>query len=190
MLLTPVRPIAFVPVAFFAGLGICFTGIPAWGQLRLVPEASEQVYQTLPQLPREDGYTPTPDGAGSGGTLVQRLMQYHIQIMGRPATSRLDWRLTLADYLEINEPILAQQYPGATTLDRNPLNGDKGVIQGLSRRQRYDLVDALILALGGDPTPPTLYIPPAGSESISPDPLTSPEIRLPQPGGADLLRLN
>ncbi len=172
-------------------LGLGWHGIPASAQLRLVPEATEQVYAKMPQLPRGSDYTPTSDAVGQGeSTLVQRMMQYHMQLAGRPATSRMDWRLTLADYLDINEPMLAQRYPGATSLDPSPYNDDKAAIQSLSRRERYDLVDALVASLGGDPTPGILYIPDLSEPgSVAPPPAVQ-DIRLPQPGGADLLRIN
>jgi hypothetical protein len=158
-------------------------------QLRLVPEASQQVYDTLPDLPRENQYQYIDPETGDpeANTLIRRMMLYHLQIKARALTNRFDWKLTLADYLEKNEAIYAQAYPGSQTLTENPYTQDKIALQSLSRQERAALLEAILVALGGDPTPPQLYIPPR--QDATPTPTSAPEgFTLPDPGSADLLK--
>lgn len=160
-------------------------------QLREIPEAVRQVYKALPKLPLENTYAPKADNIGSpqDNTWIRRVMLYHIQLKGRSPTSRLDWKLTLADYLGANETMFTDAYPGATTYSPNPYDGDLKVMQSLSRAERNALLLALLNAFGGDPTPPTLYIPPVTATeapSLAPTPAKT---ALPKPGGAaDLLK--
>jgi hypothetical protein len=79
-------------------------------------------------------------------TLIARLVRYHQDIKKRPTRYRLDWKLTLGDYLGVNEPIKADRYPGHSTLKTNPIEGDRKAISSLNRRQREALVDALASA--------------------------------------------
>ncbi|NJK64741.1 MAG: hypothetical protein HC921_20400 [Synechococcaceae cyanobacterium SM2_3_1] len=147
----------------------------AQAQLRLVPEASQQVYETLPALPRENQYQYIDPETGDPetNTLVRRMMLYHLQIKARALTNRFDWKLTLADYLEKNEAIFAQAYPGSQTLTKNPYTQDKVAVQSLTRQERAALLEAILIALGGDPTPPQLYIPPPSGSH--PHPLLPPQ---------------
>jgi hypothetical protein len=52
--------------------------------------------------------------------------------------------LTLADYLGENEVMYENSYPGNDTLKKNPLEADKLAISKLTRRQRDNLVQALV----------------------------------------------
>ncbi len=178
---------------YLLGLGIFLLPIqfalPAHAQLRLVPEASQQVYDTLPDLPRENQYQYIDPETGDPetNTLVRRMMLYHLQIKARALTNRFDWKLTLADYLEKNEAIYAQAYPGSQTLTQNPYTQDKVAVQSLTRQERAALLDAILIALGGDPSPPRMYIPPR--QEATPTPTPTPEgFTLPDPGSADLLK--
>ncbi|MFS8777218.1 hypothetical protein [Synechococcus sp. W70.1] len=166
---------------------------PVYAQLRLIPDAARRVYEALPDLPLENTYTPiNPNDGGprpEEDTLVRRMMLYHLQVAGRSPTDRFDWQLTLADYCDANEPMVAQQYPGANRLTVNPYTRDKAVVQSLSRQQRQALLRALVLAFGGDPDPKPLYIPPdlkAAPALPTPEPMKP--LLLPGRGGADLLR--
>lgn len=171
------------------------SALPSWGQLRVIPEAARQVYALMPDLPLENDYLYIRDTIGrpEDNTLVQRMMLYHQQVKGRPARNRLDWQFTLADYLDLNEPMYAQAYPGVTTQTENAYGRDREVIQSLSREQRRQLLDAILTAYGGDPQPPTLYIPPdvaqAAQAPVEPS-LPTPDsmIVLPTTSSADLLR--
>jgi hypothetical protein len=104
-----------------------------------------RVYQQLPNLPRENQYISKETGkVAENNTLVNRLIRYHLYLKGRPANYRLDWKLTLADYLGANEVIYDSSYPGNDTLRQNPLEGDRAAIKRLSRQQRDALVQVLV----------------------------------------------
>ena len=102
-----------------------------------------QVYEQLPDLPLENQYISSDTGESAAeNTLASRIIRYHIYIKERPTNFRLDWKLTLADYLGAFERISADRYPDYG-LRENPLTGDRTVIQALSREQRDRLVNAL-----------------------------------------------
>ncbi len=192
----------FCPPRLLLGLSllglICLSGPyvpPSWGQLRVIPEAARQVYTLMPDLPLENDYVYLRDNIGrpEENTLVQRVMLYHQQVKGRPARNRLDWQFTLADYLDLNEPMYAQAYPGVTTQTENAYQRDREVIQSLSREQRRQLLETILTAYGGDPQPPTLYIPAdvAQAAQVPEEPsLPTPNntIVLPTTSSADLLK--
>ena len=108
-------------------------------------DAWRAIYDLIPELPLENQYISTETGEPStNNTLIDRLIRYHVFIKGRPPSSRLDWKFTLADYLGANEPILAFRYPGHDDLNTNPLQGDIAAIAQLNRLQREALIDALV----------------------------------------------
>ncbi len=121
---------------------------PAYAQQRVSPaEAWQRVYQQLPDLPRENRYISQETGkVAENNTLVNRMIRYHIYVKGRAPNYRLDWKLTLADYLDANEVMYETSYPGNDTLRQNPFQGDRAVIGRLNRRQRDALVQALVNA--------------------------------------------
>jgi hypothetical protein len=151
----------------------------------LSPEAvAAEVYQRLQQLPLENQYISQETGEIDGdNTLISRLIRYHDYVKSRPLGYRLDWKLTIADYLGANEPIRVERYPGSQTLQTNPLDGDRAVIKSLSRSQRNELVDTLV----------SIYNPQSQSPRTSnSSPQSSPsdfpaQPQLPQPGDAELL---
>ena len=161
---------------------------PAIAQIVIPQEVWKQVYQRLPDLPRENQYISRETGqVASENTLISRLIRYHLYLKNRPPTYRLDWKLTLADYLGVNEVILEPQYVGNDTLRENPLEGDRAAIKQLNRAQRDALVETLV----------TLFNPRYQEEiktpapSTAPTPSTSPNpgvFRLPKPGDAQLLK--
>jgi len=105
----------------------------------------EQVYQRLPDFPLENKYTNQETGeVDPKNTLALRFTRYHVYIKNRPAKFRLDWKLTLADYLGANEPIVDNKYPGHKTLQPNPVDGDRAAIRSLNRSQRNALVEVLV----------------------------------------------
>ncbi|WP_071517717.1 hypothetical protein [Geitlerinema sp. PCC 9228] len=76
----------------------------------------QKVYEQLPDLPRENDYVSRKTGEVlTDNTLVGRLIRYHRYVKQRPVRYRLDWKLTIADYLQANEPIFATNYPGSST---------------------------------------------------------------------------
>ncbi len=141
------------------------------------------VYARLPYLPLENQYSDDPEE-----NFVSRLIRYHTGVKNRQAGLRFDWKLTIADYLGANEPILEERYPGATTLRTNPLPGDRAVINRLTRTQREELVNTLVLIHGREAEPAAIIFPRTATVT-NPTPRPSPSFVLPQPGDAQLLRL-
>lgn len=135
----------FLLVACFAAaLVLCLSAIaPAVAQFSSRSIDVQQVYARLPDLPLENQYV-NREGEASDSTLVDRLVQYHLYTSGRSINSRLDWKLTIADYLGANEWMQPGLYPGADSLQQNPIEGDRAAIEQLNRAQRDALVDALV----------------------------------------------
>lgn len=151
----------------------------------IAPEkVAEEVYQQIPDFPSENNYTSVSNGQRSiENTLISRMVRYHQYIKVRPTNYRLDWKLTLADYLRKNEIIDEQRYPGNGTLTQNPLEFDRAIIEKLTMRQREELVDVLVSIYN-----PTTEKEKEAKPSTSPTADTPPTgIILPQPRGADLL---
>ncbi len=125
-------------------------------------EAAQRVYQQLPDLPRENKYISKETGKVSeNNTLINRLIRYHVYLKGRPTNYRLDWKLTLADYLGANEIMYDPSYPGNDILRQNPIDGDRAAIARLNRRQRDALVQALVNVFNPNQnTPASTPIPP------------------------------
>jgi hypothetical protein len=113
---------------------------------RITPsDVWQQIYQQLPDFPRENQYISKQTGkAADNNTLVSRLIRYHVYVKGRAPNYRLDWKLTLADYLGANEVIYDASYPGNDSLQQNPIEGDRATIAKLTRKQREALVQALV----------------------------------------------
>ncbi|MFQ4144809.1 hypothetical protein [Chlorogloeopsis sp. ULAP02] len=122
-----------------------FFAKPAYAQRVNPSEVWQQVYKQLPDLPKENNYTSQETGkVATNNTLVSRMIRYHIYVKGRPPNYRLDWKLTLADYLDANEVMYETLYPGHDTLRQNPFAGDRAAIRRLNRQQRNALVQALV----------------------------------------------
>ncbi|WP_375467896.1 hypothetical protein [uncultured Nostoc sp.] len=157
---------------------------PAIAQ-RITPgDVWQQVYQQLPNLPRENNYISKENGkVAENNTLVNRLIKYHIYTKGRAPIYRLDWKLTLADYLGANEIIYDTSYPGNDSLRENPLEGDRKAISRLTRSQRDALVQVLVNIF--NPTSQNTLSP---NSNTTPNPSTSTTPQPPQRGGAELLK--
>lgn len=144
------RLVQFFAVVILACAGLAYfsTAIapsPAIAQSIRPESVSEQVYQRLPDFPLENQYTNQETGAvDSKNTLALRLTRYHVYTKNRPVKFRLDWKLTLADYLGANESIVEQKYPGYKTLQPSPVDGDRAAIRSLNRAQRDALVKVLV----------------------------------------------
>lgn len=162
---------------------------PATAQTFSAPDAWRKVYQLLPSFPRENQYVSRETGkVDENNTLASRLIRYHVFVKNRPPGYRMDWKLTLADYLGVNQYLVESQYPGSTTLRTNPMESDRAVINKLTRKQRDDLVNVLASIFDTNPseaptTKPVTAPPPA--KPVTPN-NTRP--KLPQPGAAELLR--
>ncbi|MEH2013439.1 hypothetical protein [Nostoc sp.] len=157
---------------------------PAIAQ-RITPgDVWQQVYQQLPNLPRENNYISKENGkVAENNTLVNRLIKYHIYTKGRAPIYRLDWKLTLADYLGANEIIYDTSYPGNDSLRENPLEGDRKAITRLTRSQRDALVQVLVNIF--NPTSQNTLSP---NSNTTANPSTSTTPQPPQRGGAELLK--
>ena len=154
---------------------------PANGQRVKVGEAAAQLYQMLPDLPRENSYALRETGkVDPENTLASRLIRYHIYVKGRPASYRLDWKLTLADYLDANELMDKALYPGRDVLQENPMEKDKAAISLLNRAGRDALVGVLVRIF--NPNSAQSNEPAPAPEPASP---ASTAPRLPQPGQGD-----
>lgn len=173
---------------------IVFNGIgvkPAAAQFTIPEGAGQRVYERLPNLPLENQYVSKQTGkVEEDNTLVVRLMRYHIFVKRRPPIYRLDWKLTLADYLGANAYLVDSQYPSANTLRENPMEGDRKAIEQLTRAQRDALVNVLVTIFN----PNSAQAPteePSAMPSTSPPPTTSSPSAspsLPQPGDSRLLK--
>lgn len=163
---------------------------PAAAQFSIPEDASQRVYERLPNLPRENQYVSKETGkVDERNTLATRLMRYHIFVKRRPPMYRLDWKLTLADYIGANEYLVESQYPSANTLNQNPMESDRAAIEKLTRAERDALVNILVSIFN----PNRNQQVPGSNSSTSPSQPkpTSPNLRatpsLPQPGDAQLL---
>ena len=118
---------------------------PVFAQTIASSDAWRQVYQRLPEFPLENKYVSKKTRKISENhTLARRLIRYHVYLKGRAPNTRLDWKLTLADYLGANEIMYDSSYPGADTLRKNPIDGDRTAIARLNRRQRNTLIQVLV----------------------------------------------
>lgn len=153
----------------------------------------QQVYQQLPDLPKNNDYVSLETKeVASDDTLIGRLIRYHVYVKGRSPLSRFDWKLTLADYLGVNETMLESQYPGARSLQKNPLDGDRETVRTFNRNQRQQLVDTLVSSFDPNSSENASGSSSSSSEETpqtSPRNGSSPLPPLPQPGDAELLQL-
>ena len=157
---------------------------PADAQRITPSDVWQSVYQQLPDLPRENNYISKENGkVAENNTLVSRLIKYHIYTKGRSANYRLDWKLTLADYLGANEIMYDTTYPGNETLRQNPMEGDRKAITRLTRNQRNALVQVLVNIF--NPSSQNTQSP---TPKTTPSPNTSTTPQPPQRGGAELLK--
>ncbi len=157
---------------------------PVYAQRIAPSDVWQLVYQQLPDLPRENKYISKENGqVAENNTLVNRLIRYHVYTKGRAPIYRLDWKLTLADYLGANEIMYDASYPGNDTLRQNPIEGDRKAITRLTRSQRDALVQVLVNIF--NPTSQNTQSP---SPNTAPTPNTSTTPQPPQRGGAELLK--
>jgi hypothetical protein len=179
-----------------AGFLICYGPIsnqPTLAQSMRFEQVTQELYQQIPDLPLENGYVNSETGrVSTDNTLISRLIRYHVYIKSRLPNYRLDWKLTLADYLGVNERIEPKTYPSGSSLRKNPMEGDIAAVNRLTLAQRTAVVDILAAGFTTAATPQAEPSP-APSPAISPTPTPSPTPnsrfpRQPQPGDAQLLR--
>lgn len=160
----------------------------------LTPElVAAKVYEQMPDLPKANTYIVKETGAvNSDNTLVSRIVRYHLYVKARSTMFRLDWKLTLADYLNVNEKINQINYPGYNTLTQNPLADDQKFMDGLTLSQRQKLVDILVGIYNPvtnsnsnvNVSNPSEDVKPSSSDTTTP----KRTFELPKPGGAELLQ--
>ncbi|MGP0128780.1 MAG: hypothetical protein ACTMUB_05795 [cyanobacterium endosymbiont of Rhopalodia musculus] len=152
-------------------------------------EAAAIVYEQLPYLSREAQYTRNDTkNINTVQTLISRFIRYHRDLKRRAPSIPLDWKITLADYLGVNESIQKDSYPGSSTLPSSPMETDVEAIQELNRHQRQELVDVLVSIYAPKQKKlkvPTIQIEPI-PELSQPTPTISPGLS--KPGDADLLK--
>ncbi|AFZ47077.1 hypothetical protein Cyast_1108 [Cyanobacterium stanieri PCC 7202] len=160
---------------------------PAYAQRRTPETIAQEIYEQMPDIPKNNQYISSNTGEiASHHTLISRLIRYHEFVKSRPTIFRLDWKLTLADYLGYNEMIREGSYPGFNTLTQNPFNEDRELIKSLSREQRNQLVDTLVSIYQPPSSQSEEVINPSENENLT-DNTNTPSIFLPSRGGADLL---
>lgn len=147
------------------------------------------VYQRLPEIPKENYYIRRANKeVDPDNTLVSRLIRYNQDVQKRPGRYRFDWKLALADYLGVNEPIKEERYPGNSTLTVNPYKKDLEVIRSLNRRQRNELVNIIASVYNPQATKPEA-VQPSSQPTPQPSPATTPQKpNFSQPGDSQLLK--
>lgn len=142
---------------------------PAIAQIVRMDGVGQKVYTQLPDFPRENQYVNRETGkVAEEDTLVTRFVRYHLYVKGRPPFYRLDWKLTLADYLGLSGRLNDSDYPSANKLNKNPLEGDLVAIRRLNLAQRNAFVQALVDAFT--------------SQTRSPQAVPKPVIEVPSGG--------
>jgi hypothetical protein len=176
------------------GLVVCtiqgFIPAASFAQLDSPGDVSQFVYKKLPNLPLENQYIRVKTSKpATESTLISRLMQYH-SIKGRSPLYRLDWKITLADYLGINDFLRPEIYPGNAFLKTSPLERDRKAVQALTRAQRNALVQALVDGATGQDSSASVAEPPtpAQPKAVPEEPYKPTLVPLPAKGSSDLLK--
>lgn len=173
-------------------IAVAQEGSPPQRRQRVDPrQLWRQVYERLPDFPLENNYISIETGeVDPDNTLASRLISYHLYVKNRLPIFRLDWKLTLADYLGVLEELDETAYPGNGVLQENPLAGDREILSQLNRQQREELIEVLVTLFNPNyyniqgPTPGTT---PEATPASPRTPAGPPP--LPQSGDADLLKL-
>ena len=108
-------------------------------------DIAQKIYVELPEVPLENQYFNRKiSKVDSNNTLIGRMIRYHAYVKGRPVALRLDWKLTMADYLGANDTMDLATYPSQDILAVNPMDADRAAINSLSRQTRDRLIERLI----------------------------------------------
>ncbi|MGF1493889.1 MAG: hypothetical protein ACFBSC_15835 [Microcoleaceae cyanobacterium] len=155
-----------------------------------IQDVWQQVYAKLPDLPKENQYVALETGeVAEDDTLIGRLIRYHLYAQGRSPLYRLDWKLTLADYLGVNEVMYANQYPSRDKFSENPMDSDRTAVRQLTLAQRETLVTTLANIFNPQQSEVENSDQESSVDSDQPSRSTSPLPPQSQPGDADLLKL-
>ena len=142
------------------------------------------VYKAFPNLPKNNDYQRIEDGkVNPDSTLISRFIRYNQDVKKRSDLYRLDWQLTMADYLGFNESIKLDRYPGHSSLQTNPMQADIDTIRSLKRSTRRALID--YIASIYSPTDQNPAQKSKTKEVITPTTPTKPTLS--KPGDANLL---
>jgi len=126
-------------------LSIAPSTLPANASIVRTAEIAQKIYTELPKIPLENQYfNQKLKKIDPNNTLINRILHYHAFTKGRPADMRLDWKLTLADYLGANDIMDPATYPSHDVLSKNPLDNDRAAVNTLTRSMRDQLIDRLI----------------------------------------------
>ena len=118
---------------------------PAHARIVRTAETAQKIYIELPEIPLENQYfNQKLKKIDPNNTLINRILRYHAFTKGRPADIRLDWKLTLADYLGANDIMDPATYPSHDVLSKNPMDDDRAAVNKLPRSMRDQLIDRLI----------------------------------------------
>ena len=118
---------------------------PAHARIVRTAETAQKIYIELPEIPLENQYfNQKLKKIDPNNTLINRILRYHAFTKGRPADIRLDWKLTLADYLGANDIMDPATYPSHDVLSKNPMDDDRAAVNKLTRSMRDQLIDRLI----------------------------------------------
>lgn len=148
---------------------------PASAQRVRTDEVWRVVYERLPDFPKENQYVSLETGkVNPDNTLVSRVIRYHIYTKGRPPVFRLDWKLTLAEYLEVAGAMDTADYPGVNQVRGNPAPGDMAAIKKLNRMQRDALVQALVDGFTANTSRVSMPTPPSSPQSSPTVPTATP----------------
>ena len=108
-------------------------------------DIAQKIYVELPGVPLENQYfNKKINKIDPNNTLISRMIRYHAYVKGRPVSLRLDWKLTIADYLGANDIMDLATYPGQDILSVNPMDSDRAAINTLPRQTRDRLVERLV----------------------------------------------
>ncbi len=173
----------------FATLGVLTSASLAQSDAPV--DVARLVYKKLPNLPLENQYLRTgTNKPAPESTLVSRLVQYH-SIKGRSPAYRLDWKITLADYLGINDFLRLEVYPGKAFLKTSPMESDRKAIQSLNQAQRNALIQALVDGSTGQDSSASVAEPPTPAQpKVAPEAPYKPTLQPlpPAKGSSDLLK--
>ncbi|HLP90200.1 MAG TPA: hypothetical protein VK184_16630 [Nostocaceae cyanobacterium] len=161
----------FIITCVIVGIALAnIAHLPATAQRISPSDIWQVVYKELPELPKENTYISKDTGKPAlENTLIGRLISYHIYVKGRAPIYRLDWKLTLADYLNANEIMYETSYPGSDSLKESPFTGDRLAISRLTRSQRNQLVQVLVNIFNpNQPTVPTPTPQPSQTPTTTP----------------------
>ena len=118
---------------------------PSIASLVRTADIAQKIYTELPEIPLENQYfNQKLKKIDPNNTLINRILRYHAFTKGRPTDMRLDWKLTVADYLGANDIMDPATYPSHDVLSKNPLDDDRAAVNTLTRSMRDRLIDRLI----------------------------------------------